>query len=80
MFNTKVVKLSVSEAACLGVAMAAGVANGDYASFGDAVERLVRPETAYTPEPSRAEVYERKLGQYRALYPALKQWKIATAS
>ena len=75
MFNTKVVKLSVSEAACLGVAMAAGVANRDYASFREAVERVVRPERAYHPDPSRAQVYEHKLVQYRSLYPMLKQWR-----
>ena len=75
MFNTKVVKLSVSEAACLGVAMAAGVANRDYASFREAVDRVVKPEKDYLPDPGRAEVYERKLGKYRELYPMFKQWK-----
>jgi len=75
MFDTKVVKLSVSEAACLGVAMAAGVANGDYGSFPEAVSRVVKPEKTYLPDAGRAAVYDTKLAKYRELYPTIKQWK-----
>ena len=78
MFDTKVVKLSVSEAACLGVAMAAGVANGDYGSFGEAVAELVRPDKTYLPNPERAKVYDSKLPAYQALYPLFKQWRAST--
>lgn len=79
MFDTKVVKLSVSEAACLGVAMAAGVANGDYASFREAVDRVVKPEKTYLPDAGRAAIYNTKLPKYRDLYPTLRQWKTTAA-
>jgi len=73
MFRKPVVRLSITEAACLGVAIAAGVAIGTYASFEQATERLVRPDRTFTPNPRVAAVYDERLPAYRRLYPALKQ-------
>jgi len=75
MYNKRVVKLSVAEAATLGVAIAAGVAIGEYPSFKDAIQRLVKPEKVYLPNPKRAAFYNERLDTYRRLYPMLKAWK-----
>ncbi|NOZ22726.1 MAG: hypothetical protein GXP25_16735 [Planctomycetes bacterium] len=72
MFNTKVVRLSVTEAACLGVALSAGVAIGEYKSFPDAVKGIVKPEKVFRPRAKFARVYEEKAKTYEKLYPALK--------
>ncbi len=77
MFNTPVVKLSVTEAASLGVALAAGAATGAYASLREAVEQVVKPETVFEPDPRRAAAYDEKLAQYRELYPLFKRWRAA---
>ena len=72
MFNTKVVRLSVTEAACLGVALSAGVAIGEFRSFPDAVRGIVKPEKVFHPRPKVAKVYDEKAETYDKLYPALK--------
>ncbi|MEW6355888.1 MAG: FGGY-family carbohydrate kinase [Planctomycetota bacterium] len=72
MFNTKVVRLSVTEAACLGVALSAGVAIGEFRSFPDAVKGIVKPEKVFLPRPQVAKAYDEKVKAYERLYPALK--------
>ena len=72
MFNTKVVRLSVTEAACLGVALSAGVAVGEFTSFPAAVKRIVKPDKIFRPRPKVARIYDEKLAVYEQLYPALK--------
>jgi len=72
MFNTKVVRLSVTEAACLGVALSAGVAIGEFRSLPDAVRGIVKPEKVFHPRPKVAKVYDEKAETYDKLYPALK--------
>ena len=73
MFNRPVVRLTVTEAACLGDAIAAGVATGVYDSFEAAADILVKPDKTFTPDPATAAIYEEKLDSYRRIYPALKQ-------
>ena len=56
------------EAACLGAAMIAAVADGKYESFAAATEALVSFSTEYTPNPS--EHYARKYRRFCKLYDA----------
>ena len=56
------------EAACLGAAMIAAVADGKYADFAAASAELVRFTTEYTPSPS--EFYGRKYRRFCKLYEA----------
>lgn len=72
MFNTPVVRLAVTEAACLGVALSAGVAVGEYRSLAEAVTRIVKPDRVFSPRPKIARLYDEKLSTYEKLYPALK--------
>jgi len=79
MYNRPVVRLAVTEAASLGMAMVAGVACGVYASVQQAAERLVKRLESFEPDPARAAYYDEMLPRYRALYPALKAWQRAGA-
>ena len=75
MFNRPVVRLEVTEAAGLGMAIAAGVAVGAYGSAHEAAEVLVRPQRRFEPDSRRADYYDSMLPRYRALYGALKAWQ-----
>ena len=56
------------EAACLGAAMIAAVADGKYADFAEASAELVRFSKEYTPNPSQ--FYQRKYRRFCKLYDA----------
>ena len=56
------------EAACLGAAMIAAVADGKFADFNDAAKELVSFTKEYTPNP--CEHYERKYRRFCKLYEA----------
>ena len=71
MFQRPVVKLDVTEAPCLGAAMCAGVAVGEYASFEDAVAAAIHEGARYEPRADRAAAYDERFALYRELYPAL---------
>jgi xylulokinase len=61
------------EAVCLGGAILAGVAAGEYGSIGEAVGRVVREVAVVRPDPEIASVYVRQLKQYRWLRSSLAQ-------
>ncbi len=65
-----------TELGTLGAAICAGVAAGRFASFADAVPRMVRVARTYAPDPARRDVYARKYAAYRAAVAALAPvWK-----
>lgn len=78
IFNRRVVSLETSEAACLGVALLAGVAAGAYESLEEAVAATVRPLKTYEPNPQRARYYEEQFARYRDLYPLTRRLKEPT--
>ncbi len=78
IFNRRVVSLETSEAACLGVALLAGVAAGAYDSLEEAVAATVRPLKTYEPDPERARYYEEQFARYRDLYPLTRRLKEPT--
>jgi len=72
IFNRPVSALSVSEAACLGAALLAGTAVGEYASLDEAASRTVRVTKTYEPDPTMAAQYDERYDIYRRLYPTLR--------
>ena len=62
----------VTEAACLGAAMLAGVACGVYPDVEAAVSRTVHSGRHVTPDDESATAYEDRFKIYTRLYPALK--------
>jgi len=62
----------VTEAACLGAALLAGVGCGVYPNLEAAVDRAVRLGTEIMPDPHSSSAYDSRFGLYSQLYPALK--------
>jgi xylulokinase len=62
----------VTEAACLGAALLAGVACGVYPDLDTAVSRTVRLSRHVTPDERSATAYQERFETYTQLYPALK--------
>ena len=62
----------VTEAACLGAALLAGVGAGVYPDLASAVERAVHPGATVTPTPASSAAYEARYALYRQIYPAIK--------
>jgi xylulokinase len=61
----------VTEAACLGAALLAGVACGAYPGIPAAVDAAVRFHHEVRPEPASRSAYDTRFALYRELYPAL---------
>jgi len=61
----------VTEAACLGAAVAAGVAAGVYRDFPSAVGAVVRPGRTVVPRPDAAAAYDARYELYKQVYPAI---------
>jgi xylulokinase len=59
------------EAVCLGGAILAGVACGEYGSLREAVELVVRDVSAISPDRAMAAAYAQQAEQYRSLSSAL---------
>jgi xylulokinase len=55
------------ESVCLGGAILAAVASGEYGSLGEAVQRLVRDVSAISPDPAIAAAYKQQSHQYGQL-------------
>jgi xylulokinase len=72
IFNRPVSALNVSEAACLGAAILAGVAVGEYRSAAEAADVLVKVVETYEPQPAQVERYAEQYARYQRVYPALR--------
>jgi len=72
-----IVRMEVTEAACLGVALLAGMAAGVYKNVGEAVGITSRTGLVFEPDEKRSAQYADLLAGYRELYDALKPVKEA---
>jgi xylulokinase len=72
IFNRPVSALNVSEAACLGAAILAGVAIGEYRSPAEAADVLVKVVETYEPQPAQVARYAEQYARYQRVYPALR--------
>ena len=75
MYGKKLLSLNTSEAACLGVALLAGVAIGEYNSLEEAVRTTIRVRKVFTPDLGRQKEYQERLKTYLKLYPLVKGLK-----
>ena len=73
IFDRPVSALSVSEAACLGAALLAGSAVGEYSSLQEAASQTVRVTRIYEPDPDMAARYDERYAVYQRLYPTLRE-------
>jgi xylulokinase len=72
IYNTRVVSLNVSEAACLGAAILAGWGAGLFSSVDEAIKSTVREKEVFYPRPEKNELYQKKFEIYQQIYPAIK--------
>jgi len=63
----------VTEAACLGAALLAGVAAGVYPDLATAVDQTVHLERRIEPQPGSVTSYEARYRHYRQVYPTLSR-------
>jgi xylulokinase len=61
----------VTEAACWGAAILAGVGAGGFASAAEAAEATVRLDRYVYPDSERRAIYEQRHALYREVYPAI---------
>jgi xylulokinase len=64
-------EMQCQEAVCLGGAILAGLAIGEFASIREAVDRLVHEGEVVTPDAALAASYARQVRQYRVVRAAL---------
>jgi len=72
IYNKKIVSLKVSEAACLGAALLAGVGKGKYNSLDEAVKKTVKIKESFYPQEEKVKIYEEKYQIYKDIYPTLR--------
>jgi sugar (pentulose or hexulose) kinase len=73
IFGKPVIAMDVSEAACLGVAILAGVAIKAFSSIEEGVTRMVRIESAYEPDMAQHERYMERAQHFARIYPTLME-------
>lgn len=74
IYARTIASLNVSEAACLGMAIVAGVAIGACSSVDEAVTALVREERVYEPRPEMVVRYAETYGRYLQMYPLMRDF------
>ena len=71
IFGKPVMAMDVSEAACLGVAILAGVAIEAFSSIEEGVAHMVKVKQIYEPDMTMHERYLDKAKQFAKVYPTL---------
>jgi len=72
--QTQIKVPKVTEAACLGAGILAGVAAGDFKDVKDAVNQIVRFNKTYDVNVMQSAMYDDHYKVYKELYPALKSF------
>jgi len=72
IFGVPYVRPVITECGLLGAAMLAGLATGAFANAGEAIERFVRRERVFEPDPARHAIYRERLAKYRELFPLMR--------
>jgi xylulokinase len=73
MFGKKVLSLNVSESACLGTAILAGVGIGEYSSIDDAIKKIINVKKVFLPNIKNKKIYDEKFKIYCKIYPMIKE-------
>jgi len=76
IYGKRVSKLAVGEATVLGAAILGGVGVGAFESIEDGVEKMVKIESFYDPDPTANAVYNELFEIYRNVYRSLAQGNV----
>ena len=77
IFGKNVIVCEVSEQACLGACILAGVGTGIFGSMKKAIERFVAfRDKVYEPDVQNQKLYEEQYERFKALYRNNKEWMV----
>jgi xylulokinase len=78
ILGKKVVRLAVVEAGCLGAALLAATAVGEFSDLDRAVEAAIRPVDEFRPRAEESSGYEEHFKIYKGIYDSVKglSWQI----
>lgn len=78
VLNAPVEVLQCEELGALGTAISSAVGIGEFASYEQAVEKMVRVKSVFHPDSERVNIYDRKYALYKTLIqtlgPVWKKW------
>jgi len=69
----KFIRMKEEETSTLGAAIIAAVSVGDYSSFEDAVNNMVKKSKSFNPDMDNFKLYKRNFSLYKELYSSLKE-------
>ena len=72
IYDKKILSLHITEAACLGAAILAGLGSGVYSSIEEGIKACVRIKREFYPQKKWAEMYNEKFKLYQTIYPTLQ--------
>jgi len=72
IYDKRILSLNVTEAACLGAAILAGLGSGVYSSIEEGIKACVRIKREFYPQKKWANVYKEKFKLYQTIYPTLQ--------
>lgn len=73
IFGKKIITLKVSESAAMGAAILAGIGIGEFSSFQEATDQMVKIDRVYIPNNEVKAEYNERFKEYTSIYPALKE-------
>lgn len=74
IFGVPFVRPRVIEASVLGAAILAGISTGVFSSPAEGVAQFVERVKVFEPDPTRHQLYQERLADYRALFPLLQDY------
>jgi len=74
IFGKPFVRPCVTEAGALGAAIMAGTGCGEFASYQEGVQAMVRIERTFDPDPRLQQVYQSRYESYRQMWPLMADY------
>jgi xylulokinase len=74
IFGRPFVRPCVTEAGALGAAILAGKGCGEFTSYEDGVDAMVRIERTFEPDPHQQQIYQSRFESYRQMWPLMASY------
>jgi xylulokinase len=73
---------TITEAGAVGAAIMAGVGSGEFSSFREGVEAMIKLDRCFDPDPVRHQRYAERYELYKPLWPLMREYlqQLATAN
>ncbi len=79
IYNRRLSTLTVKDTSPLGAAVLAAVGAGKFDDIPEACDFFINKDREITPDPAKAEVYQRLYSHYQKIYPALQSFFHSTS-